>query len=217
MCEPMSIITATLGAASMAMNMMGQIQQQKAQQKSAQAAAEYNSQVAANEAATQRQLAQNEIQKGAVDRERQQRHAARALGEMRANMGASGLEIDSGSNLSLLEESATEHQHDSNIIVKNAEQAAWQHMVAATGADNNAAFARYQGANAGGGKAGMLMGLGGTLLGGIGSAVGGYNSLQKTTAPGANGGGNYWSSNTGVFNTVSRPAMPDWNSNKKFF
>lgn len=54
-------------------------------------------QVAENEAAAQEQLARNEMSKGIADRERQQRAAARQMGEMRANMGASGFEMDTGS------------------------------------------------------------------------------------------------------------------------
>ncbi|MDL2267175.1 hypothetical protein LJC46_04210 [Desulfovibrio sp. OttesenSCG-928-G15] len=169
--------------ASTALSMAGQYQQQRTQEKSAKAAAEYNAQVAENEAATQKQLAQNEIQKGVADKERQQRQAARQMGEMRANMGASGFQMDTGSMASLLEESATEHQYDSNIIRQNSEQAAWQHMVGVTGANNNRAFAQYQGDNADSGKLGTYLGMGGTLLGGIAGGMGKYNAWQSTKAP----------------------------------
>lgn len=182
MCTVTAMVLTTVAAT--ALSMAGQYQQQKVQEKSARDAAKYNAQVAENEAATQQQLAQQEIQKGVADRERQQRAAARQMGEMRANMGASGFQMDTGSMLSLLGESAMEHQYDSNIIRQNSEQAAWQHMVGATSANNNAAFARYQGANASSGRTGSLLSMGGTLLGGIGSAVGGYNQWQGTSSPG---------------------------------
>ena len=189
MCSVAAMVVTTIAAT--ALSMAGQYQQQQAQEKSAKAAAKYNAQAAENEAATQQQLAQNEIQKGIADRERQQRAAARQMGEMRAGMGASGFQMDSGSMVSLLEESATEHQYDSNIIRQNSEQAAWQHLVGQTSALNNASFARYQGANASSGRAGTYLGMGGTLLGGIGSAIGGYNSWQQTATPSATGG-QYW-------------------------
>lgn len=165
-------LTATIASAVMGAG--GQIIQANQTAKAQKASAEYNAQVAANEAATQQQLAQNEMAKGIADRERQQRQAARAMGEMRAGMGASGLAMDSGTNLALLEESATEHQYDSNIIMQNAAQAAWQHQVGATAANNQGAFAQYQKDNANSGLFGSYLGAGGTLIGGIGQGLGQY-------------------------------------------
>lgn len=185
---PVVMVAATL--ASTALTMSAQAQAQAAQERSAKAAAAYNAQVAENEAATQRQLAQNEISKGIADRERQQRQAARAMGEMRANMGASGFEMDSGSPLSLLAESAQEHQYDSEVIMSNANQAAWQHLVAANSAQNQKTFYNWQGANAGSGRRANNLAMAGTLLGGIGSAVGTYGQWAKATPSGTGGG--YW-------------------------
>jgi len=167
------------GLLSTGVQMMAQSQAQQAQQKSAEAAAQYNAQVAENEAATQRELAKNEISKGIADRDRQQRQAARAMGEMRADMGASGFEMDSGSNLSLLAESAGEHQYDSAVITSNAEQAAWQHQVAAINATNQGSLYNWQAANADSGKQAAQLGMFGTLLGGIGTGIGQYNSYLK--------------------------------------
>ncbi len=181
MCEPMTIASIAVTAVSTAVGMYAQNQAQKAQAQSARAAAEYNAQVAANEAATQQQLAQNEIRKGVADRERQQRQAARAMGEMRANMGASGFEMDSGSNLSLLAESAQEHQYDSQVIMSNANQAAWQHLVAASSSGNQRSFAQWQGANANSGSGANSLAMAGTLLGGIGTGIGQYNAYRRNT------------------------------------
>lgn len=182
MCEPATIATVAsiaVTAISTGVGMYAQQQAQAAQERSAKAAATYNAQVAENEAATQRQLAQNEISKGIADRERQQRQAARAMGEMRANMGASGFEMDSGSNLSLLAESAQEHQYDSNVIMSNANQAAWQHLVAANSAQNQQGFYNWQRSNAGSGQTATNLAMAGTLLGGIGQGIGIYNNYQK--------------------------------------
>ena len=179
-------VTIGLMAVSTALTVAGKMQAQKTQEKSAKAAAKYNAQVAENEAATQQQLAQNEISKGIADKERQQRAAARQMGEMRAGIGASGFEMSSGSMVSLLGESAEEHQYDSNIITQNAAQAAWQHQVARTGALNNQGFANWQGENAGSGKAGTYLGMGGTLLSGIAWGTGQYNKVKKPTPTGVN-------------------------------
>lgn len=177
MCEPTSLTIASIAitAISTGVGMYAQHQQANAQK----AAAAYNAQVAENEAATKRQLAQNEISKGIADRERQQRQAARAMGEMRANMGASGFEMDSGSNASLLAESAQEHQYDSNVIMSNANQAAWQHLVAANSAQNQQGFYNWQRSNAGSGQTATNLAMAGTLLGGIGQGIGIYNNYQK--------------------------------------
>lgn len=176
-------VTLAVTAISTAVSMYAQNQQQKAQERSAKASAAYNAQVAENERATQEQLAQNEISKGIADRERQQRAAARQMGEMRANMGASGFQMDTGSMVSLLDESAAEHQYDSNIISQNAAMAAWQHQVGATNAQNNLNYANWQSANADSGRAGNNLAMAGTLLGGIAQGVGQYNALSSTSTP----------------------------------
>lgn len=185
-------VTLAVTAIATAASMYAQYQGQKTQEKSAKAAAEYNAQVAENEAAAQEQLARNEMSKGIADRERQQRAAARQMGEMRANMGASGFEMDTGSMSSLLAESAEEHQYDSNVIMQNAAQAAWQHQVARTGALNNQSFANWQGANADSGRTGTYLGMGGTLLSGIASGIGTYNQFSQVKPSGAQTQNKYW-------------------------
>lgn len=181
-----SIIGASIAATALstAVGMYAQNQAQKSQERSAKAAAQHNAQVAANEAAMQQQLARNEIAKGEADRTRQQRQAARAMGEMRANMGASGFEMDTGSNLSILAESAAEHQYDSAVITSNAEQAAWQHQVAALNATNQGNLADWQYDNASSGRKAAGIGMAGTLLGGIGQGIGQYNDWSKAQPKG---------------------------------
>ena len=173
MCEAISM---ALTAASAVMGMVGQYSQGKAQKK----AAEYNAQVAANDAAMQQQLAQNDIAKGAADKERQQREALRHMGTLRANTAAAGFELDSGSALDLLAENATEHQYDSNIIDNNTAQSVWQRQVNITGAENNRAMSLYQAKQAG---TNTLMNMGSTLLGGMAKGMGQYSALPKSPAP----------------------------------
>ncbi len=197
MCEPISTTTAVLAASSIALtaistgvSMYAQNEQQKAQEKSQRAMAQYNAQVAENEAAAQQELARNEIAEGVADRERQQRQAARAMGEMRANMGASGFEMDSGTNVSLLAESAGEHQYDSAVIASNAEQAAWQRQLAALSATDQKGLADWQYANAGSGRGAANLAMAGTLLGGIGKGLGQYNDMLKEQPKPDKGTGN---------------------------
>lgn len=200
MCEPATIASIAVTAISTGVGMYAQNEQQKAQEKSARAAAEYNAQVAENEAATHRQLAQNELSKGIAEREQQQRKAARAMGEMRAEMGASGFEMDSGSNLSLLAESAAEHQYDSAVITSNAEQAAWQHQVAAINATNQKSLYDWQYANAASGRGATNLAMAGSLLGGIGKGIGAYDQWSQNSSGKAN---KYWDKALGQY--VSNP------------
>jgi hypothetical protein len=176
MCAWVGIVISALGTLA---SMAGQYQQQKSQEKAQRAQAEYNAQIAANEAATQQQLAQNEIAKGAAERNRHIRAGMRQMGEMRSQLGASGFEMDSGSNLSLLGESAEEIQYDANIISQNAAMDAWKHQVGATSAVNEQNWANYQKSQIGSNRTGMLLGMGGTLLSGIGSGLTQYNQIKK--------------------------------------
>jgi hypothetical protein len=179
MCDAGIVTGLIITGLSTGLSMYGQYQAGKAQEASAKASASYNAQVAENEAATRQQLAQNEIAKGAADRERQQRQAARAMGEMRANMGASGFEMDSGSNLSLLAESAAEHQYDSSVINQNAAMAAWQQQVQGVSALNDKNMYDWQYANASSGRGATNLAMAGSLLGGIGTGIGQYNDWSK--------------------------------------
>lgn len=175
-----SIITTIV---STAVSVAAQAQSSSVQAKAQRNAAEYNAQLSANEAAVQEQNARNEMAKGIAERERQQRNAARQMGTMRAALGASGFAMDFGSGLSLLAESAEEHQYDSQTIMSNAAQAAWGHQVAANSALNNRGFAKYQAANANSGQGASLLNMGSTILGGIGQGIGQYNAWNKTRKP----------------------------------
>jgi hypothetical protein len=116
------------------------------------------------------------------------------MGQQRADIGASGFEMDSGSNLSLLAESAAEHQYDSAVITSNAEQAAWQHEVAAMNATNQGSMYNWQKANANSGRGATNLAMAGTLIGGIGTGIGQYNQFQQNKKPGATPP-KYWDSN----------------------
>lgn len=205
MCEPTTLAVAGMAmtAISTGVGMYGQYEQQRQAEASAKASAEYNAQLAANDAANQQQLARNEIAKGVAERERQQRQAARAMGDMRAGMGASGFEMDSGSNLSLLAESAGEHQYDSSAIMSNAEQAAWQRQIGAVNALNDESLAKWQAANAGSGRNGAYLGMAGTLLGGLSKGIGQYDDWQRTVKTPSADKPKYWDRALGAY--VSSP------------
>ena len=179
-------VSVALAVAGTAMSMYSQYEQGKQQAKAATAQAEYNAQVAENEKAQQQQLAQNEIAKGIAERDRHMRNVSRQQGEMASMLAASGFEIDSGSNLSMLGESAEEAQYDANIITQNSHQAAWQHQVGVNAADNQLSLLSAQKSNA---KTGTdWLGMGGTLLGGIASGMHQWNGYKATQGAGSAGG-----------------------------
>lgn len=196
MCEPVTIATLAVTAVSTAVGMYAQNQQQKAQSKAANQAATAQMQAAENDRAAQMQLAQNENAKTAAELDRHRRMAVREMGSMRSALGASGIEIDSGTNLSMLGENAQELQYDANIIAQNGAMNAHQYLVGATAAENDYAFAKYQKSQAGSDSNASLLGMGGTLLGGIASGLSTYNGYAASS-----GGGNTGS--TGGSSAVS--------------
>lgn len=176
----MCSVAIAVTALSTVVSMVGQYTQTRQQTAAQEAQAKYNAQIAAQEAATQQQLAQNEIAKGSAERNRLIRSGVRKMGETRSQLGASGFEMDSGSPLSLLAESAEEIQYDANIVSQNAAMSAWEHQVGATRAVNDQNWANYQKSQAGGSRTAQWLGLGGSLLGGIGSGLNQYNQLGQT-------------------------------------
>ena len=155
-----------------------QQQQQQAQAQAARAAANWNAQVLDQDAQTSRLLAMAELAKGADDRSRLTRAGLANQGAMAAHMGASGFEMDSGTNLNLLGQNAEEIAHDASTVTHNANVAAWQHETAANRAKNEAAFARQQGILAGNSNSNLAMA--GTFLGGIGQGLSGYYQIKNT-------------------------------------
>ena len=170
-------LAATL--ASTVMSVMAQRQQANAQAAAAQQAANYNAQVAANEAETQRNLAMAEMQKGADERNRVIRAGLAKQGEIASGMGASGFVLDQGTNLSLLGQSAEEIQHDVSITNQNTAMNAWNHLAGAQRARNEGALAQFQGrAKSAQTLAGSKLGLAGTVLGGLGQGLTGYYKIK---------------------------------------
>ena len=98
-------VSLALTAVSTAKAMAAPAQQQRQQQNAMNAQAKYQAETLEQEKALKHELAQGELAKGEAERTRQQREAMRRHGEAVAGMGASGLTLDSGTNLSLLGES----------------------------------------------------------------------------------------------------------------
>ena len=177
-----------LSAISTVAGMGGTVMSATNQSKSAKAQAEVQMQQAKNQQILAEQQAQNEIAKGIAEENRHRRQASKQQGELASMLSASGFQMDSGSMLGILTDSAEEAQYDSNIILNNAEQAAWGHLVNANNAGNS--YAAFEAAKANSGVDGLALGLnmGSTLLGGAGTMADRYYRYTQSKAPDSSGG-----------------------------
>ena len=139
---------------------------------------------ARNQQAIAEQQAQNEIQKGIAEDSRFRRQAAAKHGELVSMLASSGFEMDSGSALQSLLDSRQNEQYESNLILNNANQAAWSALVGANNAGNSAAS--YDSAASNSGPA-TWMNAGGSLLGGLGTMGMQYSMYQASKSPNNSG------------------------------
>lgn len=154
MCEPTTIIMlvgAAIGAA-------GQVQAGRAANETAKANAH-----------VQRIMADDAIARGAADEASQRRKTAALKGRQAAIFGASGGEINTGSSLDILGDTAQFGELDALRIRNNAEREAF-----ALEAGANISLAQGKNAKTSGNLSGA-----GTLLGGIGGAMGGGTVSSK--------------------------------------
>lgn len=116
MCEPLTILAAASTAAAAA----GLVMQGNA----AAAEADYNAAVQRNNAILSANRAQQERDRGRQEEDRKRREIARVVGSQRAQTGASGIELSSGSPLDVLTGTIQEGEVDALQIRRNAEQRA---------------------------------------------------------------------------------------------
>ncbi len=145
MCDGVS--AALLVATTVASIGMQQVQAHQAA-KEATAQAKYAAEAQDNEQARNMEEARRALQRGELEADRQRRQASRANGGSVSMLAASGFELDSGSNLSLLMENAEEAQHENAMIRFNAANEAWQYQNRAVDNLNAQASALAQGQNA---------------------------------------------------------------------
>lgn len=150
MCEPTTIMTAvTIASAAFT------AQQQRAQGKFQKGVAEYNARVAENEA--------EETRAAGVERENiQRRKTAELISKQRAQLGAAGIDLGSGSALQLQEDAEILGEADALRIRSNFEARAGSLETSAELTESQGEFAESAGRNA----------AVGTLLSGTASALG---------------------------------------------
>ena len=163
---PIALGASVLGAGATA---YGQYQATKAANKQA----EYQSQVAANNAATAEMEAKYAEQQGERNAEAQRRKTAIMVGAQRARMGASGAVADTGSFLDIELDTAKMGELDALALRDEGQLAAWRSRVQGT---NYRAQSKLYGMS----KTDPFLSAGGTLLSSAGTiGLGYYNATKK--------------------------------------
>ncbi|MEO2182636.1 MAG: hypothetical protein ABGY43_10060 [bacterium] len=117
-----------LALASVALSYYGQIQAGKAQKRQA----DYQAQVATNNAKIAEFQAQDALDRGRVREEQYRQKVSQLKGQQRAAFAASGVEVDRGSALGTLSDTAYFGELDALTIRSNAEREAYSNRVRAS-------------------------------------------------------------------------------------
>lgn len=100
--------------------------------------ADYQSKVAANNQKASEWQAQDALQRGNAAADMARRKGSQTIGSQRAAMAAAGLDISSGSALSILEDTEYFNQLDQVTIKDNAAREAWGYKVQASNSEASA-------------------------------------------------------------------------------
>ena len=118
----------------------------------------YQSQVAKNNAMIQQRMAQDALARGTREEQMMRIKVAQEKGRQRAQFGASGAEVGSGSSLSALADTAMMGELDALTLRSGAQREAYAHQMQASQYQAQSKLDRAAG----------LYGAAGTLLGGAG-------------------------------------------------
>ncbi|UYN96544.1 MAG: hypothetical protein KIT25_06325 [Enhydrobacter sp.] len=139
----------------------------QSQQANARAAeANYRAEVARRQQEIAERNARLVEQRGAVELDRSRLETASLMGSQRARLAAQGGDVNSGTALDILGDTARAGAFDARTIRSNTDWNAWRHRLQADDALSSASAHRVQAANA---LAGLPYGIGSSLLGGASS------------------------------------------------
>lgn len=135
------------------------------QSKASKAAYEYQAGVSRNNAMIAEWQAQDALQRGARSVQQQQLKTAQLKGSQRARLAASGVALDEGSALHILDDTDYMGQVDVNTIENNTAREAWGFRNQAAGytSDSSMLSARSAAENPGGAAFGSLLGSAGQV------------------------------------------------------
>jgi hypothetical protein len=159
--------------ASLAGGMM-QAQGQREAGRAAEQQAQYQNQVAQNNSIIAQRMAVDAEKRGKVAEEEQRRKTANLLGRQQAVYGASGVDITSGSPLTVMADTAQLGEVDALTVRNNARREALQHETTSMNYLSEGKFALMKGQAAR--RAGDIAATG-TMIGSVGSVA---SSWYKT-------------------------------------
>jgi len=158
-------MAAAIGIIGGVVSAMGAIQQGKAQAD----AANYQAQVARNNEIIALQQAAYTRQEGANQAHQQDLKARQTIGSQKAILGASGVDVETGSPLAIQQSQAELARLDTLTVQSNAERKAWGFDVEATNQKAQAGLYRMQAQNA---KKAAALSAFSSILGGFGKFAG---------------------------------------------
>lgn len=161
MCDIMMALTVgstLLGAA-------GQIQQGQATA----AANRYNAQIMEMNATLAERKAKDALERGAIEEQRKRQEVARIRGQQTAAFAANGVDLQFGSPLDTIVDTAVMGELDALTIRTNAHRESYDYRMDAVNKRSGAALSRSQADSA---VIGSIAGAGGTVLAGAGKAYG---------------------------------------------
>lgn len=166
------VISAVAGIAGAGVSAFGAYEGGQAQSQ----ASMYQAQVAANNAAIARQNAEMETQSGEIAANNYAMRTRAVVGSTKANQAASGVDVDTGSNVNVRAAESELGALDALTIRSNAARQAYGYEVAATSDMAESQLLESESKQAK--TAGTLSALG-SFLGGVGSVGGKYAAWQN--------------------------------------
>jgi hypothetical protein len=163
---------AVTGLAGTAISAYGAYQGYQAQAR----ADDYNAQIAAQNERFAQMYAQDAIARGAQEEEAHRRKVAATLGSQRAAMGASGTQVNTGTNLDLLTDTVELGELDALIIRDNARREARDYEIQGWNYGAQSELSRLSASSA---RSAAPLGAAGTLLGGASSTLFRYDAAKR--------------------------------------
>ena len=138
MCEPTTLAIASIASTAIGtgISAIGQARQASAQRNQAQ----YQARVAENNAITANRLADDSLQRGQIEEQRNRQQTRQLQGRQTAALAASGVDVQSGSALDIVSDTAALGEIDALTIRDNASREAWQRRVQAQEFTNQGAL-----------------------------------------------------------------------------
>ena len=165
----MCSIALGLTLAATAIGAVGQVQQGQA----AMASAKYNNQVAQMNAKIAERKAQDALERGKREEQKQRMETAALMGRQKAALGANNVDVTFGSPFELINTTATLGEMDARTIRTNAARESYDFRVEAANKRAQGQMALLEGKSQ---RTGSLIAAAGTLLGGAGNAYGKFAS-----------------------------------------